>query len=334
MKKFRNRLISFAIVAFFSATACFMLLVGAAMDDSGRVESIEVPRGASLSQVAQSLYEARLIRSPLAFSLFGRLKNVSHTIRAGEYEFNSSMPPALILDKLVRGEIKGYMVTIPEGFTMSQVAEAIVEANLPRGRNFLKAAADRELLASLGVPARTAEGYLFPETYTFTRSMSEKEMVTLMIRQFRAKVKSLEEEARQSGMEFHKVVILASLIEKEAKVKEEKPLISAVFHNRLEKKMLLQCDPTAVYGVKDFGGAITKAHLLSRKNPYNTYVFKGLPPGPIANPGLDSIIAAIRPADVDYLYFVSRNNGSHQFSRDLPSHNRAVAKFRLNRGKQ
>ena len=312
-----------------------ILLIRTPMDSTGRVESIEVPRGVSLTHIAGILHDAGLIRSRIAFTLYARFRNVSHIVRAGEYEFDTSMPPYVILEKLVRGEIKAYSVVVPEGFTMAQVAQAIIDSKLPQGKNFLKAAADRELLHSLDIPGHTAEGYLFPDTYNFTRSMTEKDMLMQMVGLFWKKVTpEIIEGTRAAGMDLHKTVILASLIEKEAKIKSEKPLISAVFHNRLQKGMRLQCDPTAVYGLKDFEGPIRKSHLLNKKNPYNTYVFSGLPPGPIANPGLDSLKAAINPAPVDYLYFVSRNDGSHQFSTKLSHHNTAVLKFRLNRGKE
>ncbi len=312
----------------------FILLVRTPMDQTGRVAVIEIQKGASFSQIAQMLKDAKLIRSTAAFSILARLQNVSAKVKAGEYEFTSSMPPTVILDKLVRGEVVGHVVVVPEGFTMSQIADAIVEAKVPKGKNFLAAAADRELLSSLRIPGKTAEGYLFPETYNLTRSMSEKEILTLMVEEFWKKVPAeLIEDGHKVGLDLHKMITLASLIEKEAKIKEEKPLISAVFHNRLKKKMRLQCDPTTVYGVKNYDGVILKSHLRSKKNPYNTYVIYGLPPGPIANPGLDSIMAAVNPAPVNYLYFVSRNDGSHQFSSTLTHHNIAVSKFRLTQDK-
>ncbi len=255
-------------------------------------------------------------------------------IRAGEYEFSTSTPPTLILEKLVRGEIKGYQVTIPEGFNIYQVTQVLVENKLVQEKELLNAATDAEILAELNIQGPSAEGYLFPETYNFTRSMSAKDIITQMVNQFWKKITpEMTERSEELGMPIQKMVILASMIEKEAKIKDEKPLISAVFHNRLRKHMRLQCDPTAVYGLRNFEGSILKSHLR-RKSPYNTYVILGFPIGPIANPGIDSILAALYPAAVDYLYFVSRNDGSHQFSSNLARHNTAVTKFRLNRGKE
>jgi UPF0755 protein len=335
MKILKRRTLPVLIATLVIGIALFIVLVGTPMDDEGRVENLEIPKGTSLSQISKMLGDARLIRSSLAFIILARVKGVSGRIKAGEYEFSSSMPATVILDKLVRGEVVGHVVVVPEGFTMSQIADAIVEAKVPKGKNFLSAATDHELLSSLGIPGRSAEGYLFPETYNLTRSMSEKEILTLMVNEFRRRVTpEIVEEAREAGLDLHELITLASLIEKEAKIKEEKPLVSAVFHNRLKMKMRLQCDPTAVYGVKDYNGVILKSHLRSRKNPYNTYVIYGLPPGPIANPGLDSIMAAINPAPVNYLYFVSRNDGSHQFSSTLALHNAGVRKFRLTQGKE
>lgn len=335
MNLIRKHKLSVSVIIVVFCVTLFMLLVRTPMDQEGTVRDIEIQKGTSFSQIAQMLKDAGLIRSTIAFTILARLKNVSGRLKAGEYEFTSSMSATVILDKLVRGEVVGHVVVVPEGFTMSQIADAIVDAKVPKGKNFLDAAEDRELLTSLKIPGATAEGYLFPETYNLTRSMSEKEILTLMVNEFWKKVTpELIEEGREVGLNLHKMITLASMIEKEARIKEEKPLISAVFHNRLKKGMRLQCDPTTVYGVENYKGVILKSHLRSRKNPYNTYVFYGLPPGPIANPGLDSIIAAVNPAPVDYLYFVSKNDGSHQFSASLTHHNRAVAKFRLTQGKE
>jgi len=335
MKFVNKHRLTFLLTILLFGLGIFILLARTPMDQTGRVAEIEIQKGASFSQIAKMLKDAKLIRSTAAFTILARLQNVSGKIKAGEYEFTSSMPPTVILDKLVRGEVVGHIVVVPEGFTMTQIADAIVEAKVPKGKNFLTAASDRELLSSLRIPGTTAEGYLFPETYNLTRSMSEKEILTLMVAEFWKKVTpELIEGAHKVGLDLHKMITLASLIEKEAKIKEEKPLISAVFHNRLKKKMRLQCDPTTVYGVKNYDGVILKSHLRSKKNPYNTYVIYGLPPGPIANPGLDSIMAAVNPAPVNYLYFVSRNDGSHQFSSTLTHHNTAVSKFRLTQGKE
>ncbi len=334
MKNLKRRLPVLLTILAFGLAFC-ILLVRTPMDQSARVEEIEIQKGASLSQIAKMLKDSRLIRSSTAFTIMARLRGLSGRIKAGEYEFNSSMPATVILDKLVRGEVVGHVVVVPEGFTMSQIADAIVEAKVPNGKKFLAAAADRELLSSLKIPGATAEGYLFPETYNLTRRMSEKEILTLMVNEFWRKVTpDLVEQAHRVGLDLHKMITLASLIEKEAGIKEEKPLVSAVFHNRLKKRMRLQCDPTAIYAVKDYNGVILKSHLRSKKNPYNTYVIYGLPPGPIANPGLDSIVAAVNPAPVNYLYFVSKNDGSHQFSATLAHHNTAVAKFRLTQDKE
>lgn len=334
MKFVKRHRLSVLLTILVFGIAFFIVLVRTPIDQKGRVEEIEIQKGAKLAQIAKMLKDAKLIRSTTAFTILARLKNVSGKIKAGEYAFTSSMPPTVILDKLVRGEVVGHVVIVPEGFTISQIADAIVEAKVPKGKNFLKAATDRELLAGLKVPGTTAEGYLFPETYYLTRSMSEKEILTLMVTEFWKKVTpELIEEAYKVGLDLQKMITLASLIEKEARIKEEKPLISAVFHNRLKKGMRLQCDPTAVYGIKDFEGVVLKSHLR-KKSPYNTYIIYGLPPGPIANPGMDSIKAAVNPAPVDYLYFVSRNDGSHQFSSTLAHHNVAVSKFRLTQDKE
>lgn len=319
-------------VLLFVGTAVFLHSVGTpAHDGSPTMLTVQIPKGSSFAKIADILDEAGLIKNRFSFYLFAKLKDAPRHIRAGEYELAGTMSPSMILDKLIRGEIKGYRVPIPEGFDMRQIASVLASGRLVDEKKFLRLCSDREFLSSLGISAPSAEGYLFPDTYILTKSMDEEEIIELMVEQFRKRVTpEMAKRAQDLGLSLDQIVTIASMIEKEGRIKEEKPLIAAVFYNRLKLSMRLQSDPTAVYDLVDFSGPITREHLR-RNSPYNTYQISGLPPGPIANPGLDSIMAALYPAESDYLYFVAKNDGSHQFSTHLSHHNAAVVKFRVKR---
>lgn len=329
-KKFPIAVHLFALL--FIGTAVFLHSVGTPPDSGSSTSlTVQIPKGSSFSKIADILNEAGLIKNKFSFYLFAKLKDAPRHIRAGEYELAGTMPPSLILDKLIRGEIKGYRVPIPEGYDIKQIAATLASQKLIDKKKFLRLCTDQEFLSSLGISAQSAEGYLFPETYILTKSMDEEEIISLMVEQFRKRITpEMEERAEALGFSMDQIVTIASMIEKEGRIKDEKPLIAAVFYNRLKLSMRLQSDPTAVYGFADFSGPITREHLR-RKSPYNTYQISGLPPGPITNPGLDSIMAALYPAGSDFLYFVARNDGSHQFSTRLSHHNAAVVKFQVKR---
>ncbi len=328
-KKFPIALSAIALSLFLMAS--FLTYVKSPVDIEDTTITVEIPKGASFAAAVSILSDAGLIKHKALFYTLARMKNAQSRIRAGEYELSTSMSPAHILEKMIRGEVVEFPVSIPEGFDLADVAGRLAEDKLIRKEVFLNLAKDPEFLSSLGIKSRSVEGYLFPDTYTFTRRMGEKEIIRIMINRFNDKVTpAMRNRVAETGLSFEQFITLASMIEKEAMLKSERPLISAVFHNRLQKGMRLQCDPTAVYDLKGFGGGIKRSHL-KRKSPYNTYVIKGLPPGPIANPGLESMMAALHPADVDYIYFVSRKDRSHQFSSDLRSHNRAVARYQNNK---
>jgi UPF0755 protein len=260
--------------------------------------------------------------------------NKKAKVKAGEYEFTTQMLPLEVLDTLVKGQVKRHLVTIPEGYTLSQIAQLLEDSNIVDKKGFGQKASSPAFISSLnlsylvkGGAGSTLEGYLFPETYHLIRDMDPEEVIQIMVHQFKKVFDSeLALRASQLGIPQRDVVILASIIEKETPLSEEKPLISAVFHNRLKKKIPLQSDPTVIYGIKNFDGNLTKEHLL-KPTPYNTYLMNGLPPTPICNPGKDSLLAALYPAPVPYLYFVSKNDGSHYFSSDIEEHQRAVWKY-------
>jgi UPF0755 protein len=221
-------------------------------------------------------------------------------------------------------------VTIPEGLTLSQIGQLLEHLNLVEKKEFFQKTSSPAFINALGLSelaGPTLEGYLFPDTYYLLREMDPEEVIQMMVHQFR-KVFGPEfaRWASELGISEREVVILASIIEKETSLPEEKPLVSAVFHNRLKKRIPLQSDPTVIYGIKNFNGNLTKEDL-TRPSAYNTYLLAGLPPTPICNPGRDSLLAAVHPAPVSYLYFVSKKDGSHYFSSDIEEHNRAVWKY-------
>jgi UPF0755 protein len=220
-------------------------------------------------------------------------------------------------------------VTIPEGLTVSQIAELLAQAGIVDKARFVRQAADPMLLASLALADAGVEGYLFPDTYYFVPFVGEKDVIVTMTERFRkAFSAATKQQVEELDLTAHEIVTLASLIEKETAIKNERPLVSAVFHNRLRLNIPLQSDPTVIYGIKNFSGNLTRQDLQS-ETPYNTYRIRGLPPTPICNPGLSALEAALNPAPVPYLYFVSKNDGSHLFSVSLAEHNQAVRKYQV-----
>jgi UPF0755 protein len=295
------------------------------------IVTVYIPRGTTFSQVVNLVDEKGLIRSRLFFRAMAYYYSAPPQIKAGEYEFSKAMSPGEILQKLIRGEVKAYGIVVPEGFTVRKIAARLAAQGLVEEKEFLRLARDRDFLAALKIPAASAEGFLFPDTYNIDRTMDARTIMRMMSERFQVKVTgSLIEKARAQGLGLKHWVTLASVIEKETGNKEEMPLVSAVFHNRLRIKMPLQSDPTVIYGIENFDGNLTRKDL-ERQNPYNTYLNRGLPPGPICSPGMDALQAALNPAPVSYFYFVSRNDGSHQFSATLAEHSRAVRKFQINR---
>ncbi|WAC08362.1 MAG: endolytic transglycosylase MltG [Thermodesulfobacteriota bacterium] len=291
------------------------------------VEVITIPLGVSLHEVTHLLSSKRIIRSQTLFNLLVRYRRADTQIKSGEYRLTNRMLPHEVLNKLIRGEQIKYSITIPEGLTVAQMALLYEKAGIAEQSRFISLSTDPNFIASLGIQAETLEGYLFPDTYKFIRNIGEKNIIRSMVQRFN---EVYGEEFKKRGQELNlsqrDVIILASLIEKEAACPQERALISAVFYNRLKLHMQLQCDSTVIFGIKNFNGNLTKDDLKTC-TPFNTYVYSGLPPTPIANPGLDSIKAALYPADVNYLFFVSRNDGTHYFSSTLAEHNQAVNKY-------
>jgi UPF0755 protein len=306
-------------------------LLDAPADTPGSARTVEIPPGRPFAAVARDLAAAGVVRQPQLLAWYARLTGDAARLKAGEYEFPSDATPRQVLGRLVRGEVKQYQVTIPEGWTVREVAARLASEGLVDAAAFVARADDARLARALGVPADRLEGYLAPDTYRFVKGLAPEAIVRAMVAQYRANVPpSLLEEARQQGFGEHQLVTLASIVEKETGHPDERPLVAAVFRNRLARRMPLQSDPTVIYGIPNFDGNIRKRDLLSW-TPYNTYRIVGLPPGPIANPGRAAIEASVRPARVDYLYFVSRNDGTHAFARTLAEHERNVDRYQRRR---
>jgi len=289
---------------------------------------VEVRQGDSFYGVARVLKEKKVINSIRKFYLYAKLNDGLYSIKAGEYLFEPAMKTSEVLNMLIKGSVIRYRVTIPEGYNVYQIAALFQENGLVDGQDFMAKVFDKTLMERLGVNGVSFEGYLYPETYFFVKGMDSEAIIKTMVSRLREMVTpEFESRAVEIGLTMEEVITLASIVEKETGDPEERSVIAAVFHNRLKKGMRLQTDPTVIYGmIENFDGDLRKKDL-KRKTPYNTYRIKGLPLGPIANPGIDAIRAVLYPADVDYFYFVSKNNGSHVFSRTLKEHNRNVWRY-------
>jgi len=286
---------------------------------------VVVAPGESFRATSSRLQAAGVVRHAWVLRLWARWRGLDRLVRSGDYRFEQPLSPIEVLAVLRSPTAALHRVTIPEGSTLEQIAALLGNAGFGGTDQFLCLAHDPAFLLSVDIPASGLEGYLFPDTYAFAWSTRPERILAAMVDRFREQTATLQSRRLDAGISEEDMVVLASVIEKETGVAEERALISAVFHNRLHLGMLLQSDPTAVYG-RGIHGAPTAADMAV-DSPYNTYLHPGLPPGPICSPGLASIQAALTPAKVPYLYFVARNDGTHAFSRTLEEHNRAVAHF-------
>jgi len=295
---------------------------------------VQIPPGTSFAGIEKILVEKGVVRPDRRFFFLARRHGLTQRLRAGEYRFQPGQTPYEVLRLLESGASVRWPLTIPEGANIHQIAGLLAAGGWGERERILARLRAPELRARYGVAGESLEGYLFPDTYHLGRGQPVEAIIAAMVergRQVRAEVGELAE--NPFGLSAHQVITLASIVEKETALAEERPLIARVFLNRLRKGMRLQTDPTVIYGISDFDGNLTRADLL-RPTPYNTYVIKGLPPGPIANPGRASIEAVLRPAESRALYFVSRNDGSHHFSETLAEHNRAVRKYQKRAGRR
>ncbi len=281
--------------------------------------------GWTTRHIARELKSNGIIRSDKAF-LFMHVLRGERTLKAGEYKFEGPENALAVRDRLTHGDVYVRQVTVPEGYNMFDIAQAVEQAGLGTAAEFLNAARqDLFLLKDLDPTAKSLEGYLFPDTYSFTRTMSSHDMAAAMVHRFKQEAKGLNLES-----DVHRIVTMASIVEKETSVPEERPEVASVYYNRLEKNMTLAADPSVIYAAllnNRYRGTIYLSDL-QYDSPYNTYKYAGLPPGPIANPGRASLQAAMHPAQTEYFYFVADAQGHHRFATTIAEHNRNVAAYR------
>ena len=286
--------------------------------------------GYSTRRIATELEAAGVIRSRLGFILWHRIHR-KQSLKAGEYLFDKKARTLDVYNRLVRGDIYVHTVVIPEGFTMFDIAQAVQDAGLGSSQEFLAVAqSNTGLISDLAPDAKTLEGYLFPNTYEFTRTQSMKDIAAAMVKQFRQVAEQIGLNPSGQNADVQKTVTMASIIEKETAVPEERSVVASVYYNRLARNIALQADPSVIYAELlngNYAGALHHSDMQFQ-SAYNTYTHPGLPPGPIGNPGRNSLEAALHPAQTDYYYFVSDGNGHHRFSRSLEEHNQNVAKLR------
>lgn len=291
----------------------------------GRTVMVRIPQGSSAAAIGRILARDDVIRSSLGFRFLARITGKGSRLKPGAYRLNSSMSPREVLTKIANGEVAARWVTFPEGFTVRQIAERLAAEGLADRARFLELAlyGGSSFTTGFRHPGSSLEGYLFPDTYLIAPGTSEEAIIREMLTCFARKVaRPMSSDIVRSGMSLHDLVTMASLIEREARVSKDRDLISGVLRNRLKRGMRLECDATVLYALGEHKNRVLYSDLAV-ESAYNTYRNAGLPPGPIANPGLACIEAALHPADVDYLFYVARPDGSHIFSRTMEEHQRA-----------
>ncbi len=309
---------------------CALLFSQGCSGEDGDLERLVIPEGAGLRAVADTLAAHGVIGWPRFFELYVRVKKADSQVKAGTYELPRGAGWSRSLEALVTGRVVTVPVTIPEGWTISQIAGRLAPiAEIPED-SVAQRLLDPALAESLKVPGPNLEGYLFPETYRFAQAVSAETIAAEMVDRYREIWTPERLAALDSlGMTERELITLASIIQSEARWEDEMPLIAAVFHNRLRRPMRLQADPTVQYALESRQSRLLYSHIDSvADNPYNTYTHDGLPPGPIGSPGISAIDAALKPASVPYLYFVAGDDGRHEFSRTLREHNRAIQRLR------
>jgi len=296
---------------------------------------ILIPRGSTFDSVTANIREKGMLPHPRLYDYLADQLKAHSRIQSGEFEIHHHWNTYELLKFLISGKSILHRITFPEGINFSEIADRLFKAKLANKEKILSLKHDPDLLQKTGVPeAKSLEGFLFPETYFFSRAETEKQMLSAMISQYRKVFGAdFQKRAKEIGMNEYEVLILASIVEKETGTSSERPLVASVFHNRLKLRMRLDSDPTVIYGLKNFNGNLTRKHLRT-PTPYNTYTRYGLPPTPITNPGRESLKSTLFPAQNKFLYFVARGDGSSKFSKTLREHNKAVwyyQKVRKNR---
>lgn len=334
MTRFKAVLLGLLIVLAVAGAAVFHLWRGVAVPYQGFTgeQFVIVEPGTSVAAIGRSLAAAGVVRDERSFRLAVRVSGDAARLQAGEYRFAEPATAYEVVNRIARGDVYVRAITFPEGRTLAEMAEIFEARGFGTVDAFKAAAQNVALIADWDADARDLEGYLFPSTYNLPRNADANALVALMVQSFRRTFDTdLRAAAEAAGLTVREAVTMASLVEEEAQLADERPVISAVYHNRLRIGMGLQCDATVIYALQREGrwnGNLTRADL-AMDSPYNTYRYRGLPPGPIANPGRASLEAAVRPADAPYIYYVSRNDGSHVFATTLQEHNRNVHEWQI-----
>jgi UPF0755 protein len=325
--QFRGRLkwvASAVVVVSVLLIARFALFLYSPKGEGKTVRIVDFAKGSSLRKLSDELQKGGVIGNSTFFMLYARISGLSGKVKAGTYQFTDAMPPLEIFRKLESGDVYEKKFAVPEGYSIYQIAEMLDSRGIFKKESFLGECSNPELLKELGIKGPSVEGHLYPSTYNLLKAEDPAALIRMMTGQFRKvyddRFAAMEKSSRLTRSQ---IITLASIVEKEAVAGQEKPLIASVFFNRLKKGMPLQSDPTAVYGTRAFGGKVSGSDVR-RPSAYNTYLIRGLPPGPIGNPGAEAIEAVLHPATTGYYYFVAKNDGTHQFSATLDEHNRAV----------
>jgi UPF0755 protein len=308
-----------------------MTLYLSPVDANAKPTQLKIAPGMSSMEIANQLVDKNLIRSPWAFLFATHLSGANHNLQVGSYRLSGAMSVLQIIDHIKTGRVITHQLVVPEGLTVAQIGKLWEKDGLGTVLAFNQAASDAKWQLNYKIKAKTLEGYLFPNTYQFPDGAPPQVLIQTMLDEFAKRwTAELSEEAKSLGYTRHEIITLASIIEAEARVPDERPLISAVFHNRLRRGWKLQADPTALYGLGN-PDRPPRAADLRADSPYNTYLYKGLPPGPICNPGMAAILAALRPASAPYMYFVAIGDGKHHFSKTLREHQNIINKIKRNR---
>ena len=299
---------------------------------SATEQFVDIPPGSGTNEIGRRLVDGGVVRDLFIFRVALRWRGRGHSLKAGEYRFTEPVTALQVVDTLARGDVHARRITFPEGLTVIDMAKIYESRGLGKAADFVKAAADPSAITDLDPEAPDLEGYLYPETYAIPRGWPASKLTAMMVERFRAAyTEDLQADARAQGLTTRQVVTLASLVEKETGQEQERPLVAAVYRNRMKIGMGMQADPTVIYALQKAGrynGNIRRDDLQF-DSPYNTYKYAGLPPGPIASPRKASLDAALAPAGVPYIYFVSRNDGTHVFASTLAEHNRNVREFQV-----
>lgn len=301
---------------------------------SGRPYIFEIKSGESFAKINGRLHRLKLISSAKLFYRFCKTKDLMTKFKTGRYEIRSGFTMLDVITTLTVGRSITTSVTIPEGKNLYEIAEILEKKKICSKDDFIRVAKDADFAKSLNVPADRLEGYLYPDTYGFTKGMPAKEVARVMVSNLVKQIKKLDFSEVPNGLNKHEVLILASIVEKETGAREERPIIAGVYHNRLQRKMRLYSDPTTIYGIWETWDGNLRKKDLQKKTEYNTYRMGGLPKGPIANSGLESIKATLKPAVHNYTYFVSKNDGTHVFTETYKEHLKAVDYWQKNRARR